>query len=134
MTSSDKVKDRRLRAIYNTTLEAQTAQKAEQNNACAICDRPFPPFKMFQDHEHRCCPRKLKAYCGKCNRGLLCFQCNKYLIGVIERMMLNEDYPLNPQRFVDYLSKWTAVLTERGCYEPKPKKASSKVPRKQKGL
>src|ERR1035441_4436227 len=85
MTSAERSKDKRLRAIYNTTLEAQNKQRDEQGNACAICKRDFAKFTAFQDHEHKCCPRRKKNFCGKCNRGLICYLCNKWLVGVLEK-------------------------------------------------
>ena len=30
------------------------------------------------DHDHACCPEGGRS-CGKCIRGLLCMECNKYL-------------------------------------------------------
>jgi hypothetical protein len=48
----------------------------KQNNRCAICYRDRSEFsKNFAvDHDHRCCSSKKS--CGKCIRGLICFDCN----------------------------------------------------------
>ena len=129
MTSAERAKDKRLRDIYNTTLDAQNKQRAEQKNACAICGRDFAKFTAFQDHEHKCCPRRLKTFCGKCNRGLICYLCNKWLVGVLERQAKD----LSPielcQRVVLYLEKWNSILKGRGCYD---KPEAKKVARKRK--
>src|ERR1019366_4162354 len=93
--SSDLAKDRRLQDIYKTTLNQQNAQKDTQKNACAICGRSFIKFTPFQDHEHKCCPRRVKKFCGKCNRGLLCFPCNKFVVGVLERQSIDK-VPIPP--------------------------------------
>jgi Recombination endonuclease VII len=130
LTSAERAKDKRLKTVYNTTLEAQNAQKAEQGNGCAICGRSFDKFMMFQDHDHKCCPRRLKTFCGKCNRGLLCYLCNKHAVGLIE-WLRKMDIPLT--RVVEYVQTWDAEITKKGGYEPKEKK-SSKVRRKQKSV
>jgi Recombination endonuclease VII len=119
MTKQEKAKDQRLRKIYKKTLADFNAQVIEQNGGCAICDKQFSLYTAFQDHWHKCCPRKLKEYCGKCCRGLLCFQCNKYVVGVLERMNVSV------ARVKEYLDKWGPILAERGA-GPKPKKRKKK--------
>jgi hypothetical protein len=124
LSSKDRAKDKRLREIYNRSLEDQNAQRAEQKNACAICRRPFNQFTAFQDHDHKCCPRRLKKFCGLCNRGLLCYLCNKYAVGLIE-WMRKMDIPM--QKVVDYCTFWDGVIAAKGGYAPKEK---VKSPRK----
>lgn len=118
LTTAERAKDKRLRTIYNTTLEAQNAEKAKQHNACAICRRPFPQFQAYQDHDHKCCSRRLKAYCGKCNRGLLCYLCNKHAVGCVE-WMRKMDIPFDV--LIAYIKSWDAEIARKGGYEPKPK-------------
>jgi hypothetical protein len=69
------------------TEAAFDAMLAAQGNACAMCRRPFGPHeRICADHDHRCCPKQVKASartCGKCIRGLLCFRCNTAL-GYVE--------------------------------------------------
>lgn len=131
MTTAERAKDKRLKSTYNSSLAEQNKLLADQAGCCAICSRPFAPlhdkdgksFTAFQDHWHKCCPRRLKQFCGKCNRGLLCFLCNKYLVGVVEKQNLPVD------KLLEYLQKWTKILKERGARErieeakPKRKKA-----------
>lgn len=131
LTTAERAKDNRLRKIYNTTLEAQNAQKFDQGNGCAICGRDFGKFVMFQDHDHKCCPRRLKNFCGKCNRGLLCYLCNKHAVGLIE-WLRKMDIPLT--KVVEYVYFWDAEITKKGGYEPKEKKKTAKVRRKQKSV
>ena len=123
MTSRERAKDKRLRDVYNTTLEAQNKQRDEQKNSCAICGRDFAHFTPFQDHEHKCCPRRKKKFCGRCNRGLLCFLCNKYVVGVIERQCSANNVKLTPIEFLnrikEYFEYWNPILKQKGCYEEK---------------
>jgi hypothetical protein len=134
LTSRDRAKDKRLRDIYNTTLEKQNEQRAKQNNGCAICGRSFEKFTPFQDHEHACCPRRLKKFCGNCLRGLLCFLCNKYVVGVIERQCKANNVKMTPLEFLDkikaYLSYWTPILKQKGCYEEKQEKSTARKKKK----
>jgi hypothetical protein len=62
LSKSQKAKDARLRSIYNTTLEEQNVTRETQHNACAICRRPFGQFQAYQDHDHKCCPRRLHNF------------------------------------------------------------------------
>jgi recombination endonuclease VII len=135
MTSSEKAKDRRLQKTYKLTLEQQNEQLKEQDYECEICGRPFPPkhdekgktFTPQQDHDHKCCPRRLKQFCGLCNRGLICYPCNKFVVGVIERLNI----PI--EKVAAYIKKWGAILISRGAYEPKlPIKKIRKRKRKAK--
>jgi Recombination endonuclease VII len=132
MTSAERAKDQRLQKIYKITLEEQNANKASQNNACACCGRDFDHYTAFQDHLHKCCPRRLKEFCGKCNRGLLCYTCNKFVVGILER-----GQPLPPlallARLVAYFEKWEPILKAKGCYDEKPK-VKATVRRKKKSV
>jgi hypothetical protein len=118
LSSKDRAKDKRLREIYNTTLEAQNAKRDEQKNACAICRRPFNQFQAYQDHDHKCCPRRLKRFCGLCNRGLLCYLCNKYAVGLLEWM---EKMGIHIDKVVEYKRFWDAEVVRKGGYAPKEK-------------
>lgn len=136
LTTAEVARDRRLRDIYKMSLEEFNAKMKEQGNACVLCGRPFPEFQPYQDHDHNCCAagRKVqRKYCGKCNRGLLCFLCNKYAIGLMEKMNPpNSKYVMDFVKAVAYLKSWTEIIKSKGGYEPKAKaKRSSK---KQKGV
>jgi hypothetical protein len=103
-----KTQDKRLRQIYKITKAEQDREIREQGNGCAICGRPFPMFRSFQDHFHECCPRRLKLYCGKCTRGVLCYICNKFVVGYMEKQNID------PNKLAAYMNKWKAILIERG--------------------
>jgi hypothetical protein len=123
LTSAEKAKDRRLQDIYKITLEQQNEQRAKQGNACACCGRDFAKFTAFQDHEHKCCPRRAKKFCGKCCRGLLCYPCNKFVVGVLERQSI--DKKLIPVQVLltkmkAYFDYWEPILKAKGCYDEKP--------------
>src|SRR5690349_9334182 len=119
LTKSQKAKDRRLREIYNTNLEEHNEKRyVEQHNRCAICDRDFKDFICYQDHDHRCCPRRTKKFCGKCNRGFLCFLCNKKAVAAIEYM---EKVGIDPRKVLDYILHWRVIIESKGGYVPKAK-------------
>jgi hypothetical protein len=122
MTSKEKAADARLRRVYKKTLEDKKREIAEQGNGCAICGRPYPEYILNQDHDHACCkrPRGKKGntatFCGKCNRGWLCYLCNKWAIGGLEYMA---KVNIPAEKAFAYLKKWHQVIVERGGYAPK---------------
>ena len=94
--------------------------------------RLFAKFTAFQDHDHKCCPRRLKEFCGKCNRAVLCYLCNKYAVGLIE-WLRKMGIPLT--KVVEYVQFWDAEIMKKGGYEPKAaKKKSAKIRAKQKSV
>jgi hypothetical protein len=122
LSKSDQAKDARLRRVYKKTLAQKTAEIAAQGGGCAICGRPFPEYTLSQDHDHACCkrPRGKKGntavFCGKCNRGWLCYLCNRWAIGSLE-YMAKVNIPV--EKAVEYLKTWHKKIVERGGYEPK---------------
>lgn len=101
-------KDKRLKKIYKISEEEFNRSIQEQGGGCAICNRSFKKFIAFQDHFHGCCPRRKKEYCGKCNRGQLCFICNKFVVGYLEKQKIDHN------RLAAYMNKWNDILTKRG--------------------
>jgi hypothetical protein len=128
-TPAQAQKARRLQTTYKQTPEDREAILKEQKYRCCICDRPFgdgdDEYMAFQDHDHECCPRKLKQFCGKCCRGLLCFICNKKVIALLERIEKmnanNPEYQISIERAIEYLRKWKPILIARGAYAAKGK-------------
>lgn len=63
---------------YNLSCIQLSALMIEQNFSCKICK--CTESKLYVDHDHKCChdERNTRHYkrCGKCNRGLLCVNCN----------------------------------------------------------
>jgi hypothetical protein len=133
LTSKERAKDKRLREIYSMSLEDHNAKRDKQNHACAICSRPFRDFTAYQDHDHKCCPRRLKRFCGLCNRGLTCYLCNKYAVGFLEFLM-KMNIPI--ENVIAYVKFWDAEIARKGGYapkaEPKRKRKKSRVARQQK--
>lgn len=67
-----------LRRAYKLTPERYLEILISQDYGCAICGKP-PTQQgrgkhLHVDHDHDCCDET--PTCGKCVRGLLCFQCN----------------------------------------------------------
>ena len=74
-------RDKYLRAKYGITEETYFAMAKHGDGKCWICKRPPKPGKALNvDHQHL---NKLETKITKFGkvRGLLCFFCNKYLIG-----------------------------------------------------
>lgn len=73
----------RLRRRHGITTEQWDALCAFQNDRCAGCgaDEAGGIGRFHVDHDHDCCSPKngsmIYGGCGKCVRGLLCFNCNK---------------------------------------------------------
>lgn len=77
----------RLRREYGLTVNDYELMLKAQHGVCAICERPSIGRRLSVDHEH------IKGFKDfrvedkkKYVRGLLCFQCNKYLIGRRKRI------------------------------------------------
>lgn len=119
--------------IYKQSLADREAILKEQNWTCAICTRRFKPggeYVPFQDHDHRCCPVRFKKYCGKCNRGILCFICNKKVVGALERIY---KLGIDINKAILYISDWDKKLKKKGAYASKePPKRKKKVKRLRK--
>lgn len=77
-------RERKLLQKYNLTSEQFDAMLEAQGGGCGICGTPLSSDgrSLHVDHDHRCCPGS--TTCGKCVRGILCFQCNSSL-AVVER-------------------------------------------------
>jgi len=78
----------------------------EQGGHCALCDvveiiKSGKKYSLHVDHDHKCC-RGHKT-CGKCNRGILCANCNLKL-GFLEQTM--EDAWVYPM--ISKLGSWTS--------------------------
>jgi Recombination endonuclease VII len=122
MTKSEAAQDARLRRIYKKTLEDKNREIAFQGGGCAICGRPYPRYRLNQDHDHACCKRprgkrgNTATFCGKCNRGWLCYLCNKWAIGALEYMA---KVGIDPLKAIKYLKDWHIVIVAKGGYESK---------------
>jgi hypothetical protein len=66
-------RDKYLRKKYGVTLEQYNQMLEEQNHCCAICGKHKSQFSrsLHLDHNHKT---------GR-PRGILCFYCNKRLVG-----------------------------------------------------
>ena len=77
-----------LKELYKTTIEWYDSKLEEQKGCCALCaatqQSSICGKRLSVDHDHGHCSGK--RACGKCNRGLLCFNCNKKL-GMLEIFM-----------------------------------------------
>ena len=90
-----KYRARQLWCNFRITLEQYDKILADQGGVCAVCRREPPSARNFSvDHNHTCCPGKKS--CGKCNRGLLCSNCN---MGI----GLFADDPVRLMRAINYL-------------------------------
>ncbi len=71
--NKEKVAKRHRLVAFKMTKEQHDSKLKEQKNQCAICGQSFVRTPHI-DHNHECCPKR--PTCGKCNRGLLCDDCN----------------------------------------------------------
>lgn len=60
---------------YGISLEDYDALFSKQQGRCAICNKTQTKF-LAVDHDHSCCSDDATRSCGKCIRGLVCFECN----------------------------------------------------------
>ena len=75
---SDKSHATNLRLRHITAAEYEELF-ASQGGLCAICRKECRSgTRLCLDHDHACCPGAFRS-CGKCNRGLLCQDCNRAL-------------------------------------------------------
>lgn len=81
---SDQFRDALLKSRYGITRAEYEALLEGQSYKCLICGGgPGGNRKRFSvDHDHGCCSGRRS--CGKCIRGLLCFNCNANL-GYLEK-------------------------------------------------
>ncbi len=72
MTPRERERDRRLRRLYGISQRVYRTMLTTQNGHCAICPRaPKAGKNLHVDHDHKT---------GRV-RGLLCFRCNRRLLG-----------------------------------------------------
>jgi hypothetical protein len=146
MNSKERAQDKRLREIYKSSLEERNAKLEEQHYCCDICGRPFVKgaakpgdttewdkdyYTSFFDHYHGCCPRRLKKFCGLCNRGILCYICNKFVVGVLEMKKIDAN------KLAAYMNKWAPMQKERDEAKEKVttvRKKKSSVRRRDAGV
>lgn len=75
-------RDKYLRSKYGITEAIYWAMLKHGHGACWICKRPPKPGKALNvDHEHLTKIQKKAGEKFGVVRGLLCFFCNKYLVG-----------------------------------------------------
>jgi len=68
---------------YGLTLAEYEAMKVLSNNTCYVCGAKPKKRSLNIDHHHKIATqlKKQKKGIGASVRGLLCSQCNRYLIG-----------------------------------------------------
>ena len=65
-----------LKSMYNLTEEQYEELHKTNNGLCWICNEKTN-YHLHVDHNHKCCLKEKS--CGKCVRGLLCYNCNTLL-------------------------------------------------------
>ena len=105
-----KYKNDRKLLIYGITQDIYNKLLAKQNSVCWICGRPAKTISLNIDHNHN----KNKGTI----RGLLCFSCNKYVIGRSETpdIFLKAAEYLNSQRLQEQerqIEEWRQNIFSR---------------------
>ena len=109
----DKTKRKKLKR-YNSDFNAQyrVKQLAAQGGVCAICGHHNPQNVRGWniDHDHRRGPHVQRLAARLAFRGVLCFPCNMFLVGAVEKNpRLRKLIPV-----VDaYLTKWEGIIRGR---------------------
>jgi hypothetical protein len=96
-----------VKSRYGITIGQVDDLLAAQGGGCAICHTKESGTRDWcVDHDHACCPpiRNLHA-CGKCVRGIVCYNCNNMLGYSI-------DSPETLMAGVTYLMSRVDVLAE----------------------
>lgn len=79
-----KNKEAALKARCGITIAEYDVLLASQSGVCALCFKPTKGDKRLDvDHDHGCC--RPNRSCKKCIRGLLCNNCNRAALPVLER-------------------------------------------------
>jgi hypothetical protein len=64
-----------VKRTYNLSKEQYEILLKKQNFVCAICKDSLE--RPYVDHNHQCCNGE--SSCGKCVRGIICFDCKRLL-------------------------------------------------------
>lgn len=75
MSTTQRTRDRYYRRKYGITLKQFDSMMKHSDGRCWICDRLPKRLRLNVDHVHS----KIEA--ERRVRGLLCYRCNKYLVG-----------------------------------------------------
>lgn len=77
---SQKAHTKRVQSVYSISGEEYAALYESQGGRCYVCQRANGTAKRLSvDHDHSCCDGPTS--CGKCVRSLLCYSCNRGVIG-----------------------------------------------------
>lgn len=104
---------------YVTTIEWYRDKLIDQLGVCALCFH-LSYFRgklqsLSVDHNHVCCDTKAKS-CGKCNRGLLCNECNLKL-SELEKVLREAKITPLPgtwtEKAMAYLAKYQELSLQR---------------------
>ena len=89
---------RRKFAVPQLTDDEYYAQLLKQHGGCWICGREPKQRRLAGDHSHR--KQAMGLPISETRRGLLCFPCNRYVVGAIER------FRLDPERVAEYFREF----------------------------
>src|SRR5574341_1854501 len=81
--SERRSRDLYYRREYGITLDIYEVMLKRSNGCCYICNRPPKNKRLCVDHVHS------KHIVDRHVRGLLCFRCNKYLVGRYKHIHAN---------------------------------------------
>lgn len=89
MTNRRRPKEKR-KVRCGMTVEWYDEKLATQDGGCAICSRRPARIRLAVDHDHL----------SGVIRGLLCYICNRKVVGVIEK------FKIDPRKIVAYLQQY----------------------------
>ncbi len=105
-----RAKNYKLLNLYGITLNDYFAKSALQRHVCAICKQSPKTKSLCVDHIHRKDKKKkMIRGCKEDVRGLVCYFCNKYIIGAIERRNI-----VNPRDVLNGLNEYFKMYKMKG--------------------
>lgn len=91
-------REKRLQRKYGLSVAEYDLMFTQQNGVCAICGHPSKKRRLAVDHNHK----------TQVIRGLLCWTCNRTIMGAIDRL------GIDPMKIVEYTRNNHGTCPVRG--------------------
>jgi hypothetical protein len=108
-------RETRVERVYGLPPAEQRDLWAFQGERCA-CGKVPGARGAQNDHAHECCPGPTS--CGRCVRGLLCWSCNREIIGRLEQLFGSAGAVAALRRLADHIEDPPLARMRRGEATP----------------